>query len=60
MERRKTSSYSSASTGRIAVKFDMRGFCENLTKSSKFGYNRAKLLNTAQETLSSFYSCFWH
>jgi len=38
-----------ASTGRIAVKL------ENLTRNSKFGYSRAKVLNTAQENLSSFY-----
>jgi len=41
-------------SGRIAVKL------ENVTTNSRFGYSRTELLNTAQDNLSSFYSCFRH
>lgn len=37
------SMYKQGSTGRIYVKFDTRGFHENLLKSSNFVYNRTKI-----------------
>jgi hypothetical protein len=41
-----------AAIGRISVKFNIGDFCGNLSRKSKFGYNRAKISGTLLEDLS--------
>jgi hypothetical protein len=54
MSTRLSACISAIPTGRIFVKFDIVDFYENLSKTSKFGYDRAKLLGTLHEDVSTF------
>jgi hypothetical protein len=45
---------SAAVTGRISVKFGIGDFYENLSRKSKFSYNRTDISSTLHEDLSTF------
>jgi len=45
---------SAAPTGRISVKFVIGDFYENMSKISRFGQTRTKILGTLREDLSTF------
>jgi hypothetical protein len=45
---------STAPTGRNSVKFRIEDFYKNLSRNSKFGYNRTKISDTLHEDFSAF------
>jgi len=57
MSVRPSTCITSAPTGRIFVKSHILDFYEDLSRNSKHGQSRTKLLDTLREDLNKFYCC---